>query len=112
MPPRARCDTLTPMARLAIDRLIVRDDHILAVDFKSNATVPQTPDQVPEGILRQMGAYAHALAQIWPGRRIETAILWTASGELMALPAGLTSAALNRSGSLPAALLDAEGGRT
>ena len=96
----------------AIDRLIVRDDHILAVDFKSNATVPQTPDQVPEGILRQMGAYAHALAQIWPGRRIETAILWTASGELMALPAGLTSAALNRSGSLPAALLDAEGGRT
>ena len=35
------------------------------------------PSAVPEGILRQMGAYRAALAAIWPDRRVETAILWT-----------------------------------
>lgn len=94
----------------AIDRLIVGADHILAVDFKSNATIPDAPEQVPEGILRQMGAYAHALAQIWPGKRIETAILWTTSGELMPLPGVLTTAALSRAGT--GAVLDAEDART
>ncbi len=31
------------------------------------------PEACPEGLLRQMGAYALALAQVYPGRRIETA---------------------------------------
>jgi ATP-dependent helicase/nuclease subunit A len=51
---------------------------------------------VPEGILRQMGAYAAALAQIYPGRRIETAILWTKDAQLMPLDPDIVSAALAR----------------
>ena len=43
-----------------------------------------------------MGAYAAALAPIWPGRRIETAILWTRTRRLVRLPADLTQAALGR----------------
>ncbi|QUS36415.1 double-strand break repair helicase AddA [Falsirhodobacter algicola] len=80
-----------------IDRLVVAQDRILAVDFKSNATVPASPSAVPEGILRQMGAYAHALAQIWPDRRVETAILWTRHATLMPLPPDAVAAALQRS---------------
>ncbi len=68
-----------------IDRLAVSDNRVLAVDFKSNAVVPTTPDLVPEGVLRQMGAYATALAQIYPDHQIETAILWTKTGTLMPL---------------------------
>ena len=79
-----------------IDRLVIADDHVLAIDFKSNMTVPSAADQVPEGLLRQMGAYAHALAQIWTDRRIDTAILWTRDGTLMPLPPNLTAAALQR----------------
>ncbi|MEW2912068.1 double-strand break repair helicase AddA [Leisingera sp. JC11] len=79
-----------------IDRLIVTPDRVLAVDFKSNATVPATPEQCPEGLLRQMGAYAHALAQIYPGRTIETALLWTRNATLMPLPHELVTAALMR----------------
>ncbi|MBU2959648.1 double-strand break repair helicase AddA [Citreicella sp. C3M06] len=79
-----------------IDRLIVSDDSVLAVDFKSNRTVPDTPEATPEGILRQMGAYAEALAQIWPGRRIDTAILWTGTRQLVDLPHDLVSRALDR----------------
>ena len=80
--------------RGTIDRLIVDPDRVLAIDYKSNAIVPARPEDVPEGILRQMGAYAALLAQIYPDRRVETAILWTTDATLMPLPSGLTAAAL------------------
>lgn len=78
-----------------IDRLIIRDDHILAVDFKSNRLVPDTPDQTPDGVLRQMAAYAAALAQIYPEKQIETAILWTHTATLMPLPTQNVASALS-----------------
>lgn len=80
----------------AIDRLIVAPDRVLAVDFKTNAEVPATAESVPEGILRQMGAYAGMLEAIYPGRPVETAILWSRTARLMPLPRALTSAALAR----------------
>jgi ATP-dependent helicase/nuclease subunit A len=79
-----------------IDRLVVAADRVLAVDYKSNRLVPATAAEVPEGVLRQMGAYAHALAQVYPGRRIDTAILWTQTGRLMPLPPGMVREALGR----------------
>ncbi|MBJ3761528.1 double-strand break repair helicase AddA [Maribius pontilimi] len=79
-----------------IDRLIVEDERVLAVDYKSNRMVPDSPDTVPEGLLRQMGAYDAALAQIYPGKRIETALLWTATATLMMLPADMVQAAFAR----------------
>lgn len=79
-----------------IDRLIVEESRVLAVDFKSNATVPKTVDNVPEGLLRQMGAYAHALSQIFPDHRVETALLWTRTATLMVLPQDLVNEALTR----------------
>jgi len=87
-----------------IDRLIVTPDRVLAVDFKTNATVPDTPAATPTGLLRQMGAYAHTLAAIWPDRKIETAILWTRTATLMPLPHDLVSDAVS--------LLDDTSGRT
>ncbi len=77
-----------------IDRLIVTPEKILAVDFKTNAVVPDAPADVPSGLLRQMGAYAHALQQIYPGRNIETALLWTRTATLMHLPHDLVTQAL------------------
>jgi ATP-dependent helicase/nuclease subunit A len=60
-----------------IDRLIIGPDRILIVDYKSNILIVDRAEATPEGVLRQLGAYAHMLAQIYPDRRIETAILWT-----------------------------------
>ncbi|MBA3326501.1 MAG: PD-(D/E)XK nuclease family protein, partial [Rhodobacteraceae bacterium] len=101
----AEVDITAPLAALGgrrvlgrIDRLLVAPDRILAVDFKSNRVVPAAPEATPEAILRQMGAYAAGLAAIWPDRRIETAVLWTRTGRLMALPPALTAAALARAG--------------
>lgn len=80
----------------AIDRLLVSPDRVLAVDFKSNQGVPARVTDVPEGLLRQMGAYSHALGEIYPDRRIEVAILWTKTGQLMTLDRDIVSAALGR----------------
>ena len=77
-----------------IDRLIVTDNEVLAIDFKSNTTVPSRPEDVPDGILRQMGAYAAMLEQIYPDRPVTTAILWTKTCALMPLPPNIVREAL------------------
>ncbi|HWL57930.1 MAG TPA: double-strand break repair helicase AddA [Paracoccus sp. (in: a-proteobacteria)] len=69
-----------------IDRLVVAPDRILAVDYKSNRDVPARAEDTPLGILRQMAAYRAALRQLWPDRRVEATVLWTAPRRLMTLP--------------------------
>ena len=86
-----------------IDRLIVAQDYVLAVDFKTNRTVPASAAACPDGLLRQMGAYAHGLRAIYPDHRIETAILWTHTGALMTLPHDAVTNALQSTGHLDAA---------
>ncbi len=78
----AHLPTLNRPMSGTIDRLIVTPEKIVAIDFKTNETTPKGPESVPEGILRQMGAYLEALEQIYPEREIELAILWTASAEM------------------------------
>ena len=80
----------------SIDRLIVVPDGVTAVDYKTNRIVPDRPEDVPEGILRQMGAYRAMLGQVFADRPVTVAILWTASGRLMPLPDPLVMAALQR----------------
>lgn len=83
-----------------IDRLVISDRDVLVVDFKTNATVPDAPGKTPDGLLRQMGAYVHALAQIYPNHTIETAILWTRTAQLMHLPHDLVTKSLEATGYL------------
>ncbi len=80
----------------SIDRLVIEPDRVLIVDYKSNAVIPSGPDQVPEGILRQLGAYAYLVGQIYPDRRIETAILWTKGPILMPIDPEIVRLALSR----------------
>jgi ATP-dependent helicase/nuclease subunit A len=79
-----------------IDRLVITPSHVLAVDFKTNAAVPASPTDVPEGLLAQMGAYLNALQQIYPNRQVDVAILWTKTGSLMPLDHDMMRAALRR----------------
>jgi len=79
----------------SIDLLVFRPDMIWCVDFKSNAVVPDKPELVPSGILRQLGAYASALRQIYPERTIQPAILWTKNATLMPVSHDIVSKALS-----------------
>ena len=78
-----------------IDLLQITPTRVLAIDFKTNVTIPERPETCPDGLLRQMGAYAAALGQMYPDREIATAILWTATPELMVLPHDLVTDALS-----------------
>lgn len=79
-----------------VDRLIIMPDRIRVVDFKTNAVVPTRPEDIPEGVLRQMAAYAEALGVIYPGRTIEAQVLWTTGPVLMPIPSALLTEALIR----------------
>ena len=68
-----------------IDRLVVGPSRIRLVDFKTARRVPETADQVPMAILRQMAAYSAALEATYPGRVIEVAVLYTTAPRLIAL---------------------------
>ena len=72
-----------------VDRMVVGVDDIMVVDFKSNAVVPAGPDQVPSGLLRQLGAYVLLVQQVYPTHTIRPAILWTRAPLLMPLDADI-----------------------
>lgn len=82
-----------PLAGIA-DRLIVADGVVTCIDFKTNRAVPDRAEDVPAGILAQLGAYAAMLAQIFPGHAVEVAVLWTATARLMPVPPAILGAAL------------------
>ena len=96
VPLAAQSPTLGRKLFGIIDRLIVTPTRVTAVDFKSNAIQPDTPEATPEAILRQMGAYSEMLAALYPDREIELGILWTRSAEYMVLPHALVMAGLQR----------------
>lgn len=76
-----------------IDCLVVDDSGVLVVDYKSDAAVPDRPEQVKPGYLTQLGLYALVAGQLFPGRAVSAAILWTERESLMNLPSDLLGAA-------------------
>ena len=77
-----------------LDRVVAGPDGILIVDFKSDAAPEMLPERVKPAYLAQLALYALAARQLFPGQRIETAILWTSLESLLKLPdAALAEAA-------------------
>jgi len=68
------------------DRLLVRDEEVIVIDFKTTRRPPETLDQVPRSTLRQMAAYAAALEVIYPGKRVRAALLYTHAPRLIDIP--------------------------
>ncbi|MGA7868018.1 MAG: PD-(D/E)XK nuclease family protein, partial [Stellaceae bacterium] len=66
-----------------IDRLVVTEDRVLIVDYKTLRPPPAAEDEVAPVYLRQLAAYRAALEQIYPDREIHCALLWTEGPRLM-----------------------------
>jgi ATP-dependent helicase/nuclease subunit A len=84
-----------------IDRLVVLPDRVLVADFKTNRPSPDRIEDADPAYLRQMAIYAAVLADIFEGRPIEAALVWTDGPKLMAVPEILlaqTLAQLTREG--------------
>lgn len=69
-----------------VDRLLVTDDVVRVVDFKTGRQVPRTAASIPPGHRQQMRAYGQALQVIFPRHRIELALLYTAAPVLITVP--------------------------
>lgn len=66
-----------------LDRLVVLPHRVLVVDFKTNRPPPTDPADVAPIYRQQMRIYAAALRQLYPDRKVEAALLWTALPLLM-----------------------------
>ncbi|WP_338245288.1 double-strand break repair helicase AddA [Aurantiacibacter hainanensis] len=74
------------------DRLLVTRDKVLVADFKTARRPPASLADIPESTLKQMAAYAAALATIYPDRSVEAAVLYTQTPRLIAIPADILAA--------------------
>ena len=72
-----------------VDRLVIAADRIRIVDFKTGRRAPTGLDEIPSYHLRQIAAYVAALRVIFPERRVEGGLLYTASPVLFMLPGDL-----------------------
>jgi len=72
-----------------IDRMLVADDRVTIVDFKTLRPPPTDPARVSTAYLRQMAAYRALIGAIYPGRTVSCALLWTDGPRIMPLPDAL-----------------------
>ena len=59
------------------DRLLVTDEAVTVVDFKTTRRVPEDAVSIPKGTVKQMAAYVSALEVIYPRREVRAAVLYT-----------------------------------
>ncbi|MFN3388826.1 MAG: PD-(D/E)XK nuclease family protein, partial [Allosphingosinicella sp.] len=77
-----------------VDRLLIEEGRVVVADFKTGRHAPAALSDIPVPHLRQMAAYSEALRVIFPGRRIEAKLLYTAGPVLHDLPEDLLAAHL------------------
>lgn len=68
-----------------IDRLLVRDDHVVLADFKTSQRPPRDSTQIGAQTLAQLAAYRALLRALYPGRPIRALAIYTA-GPLVVEP--------------------------
>jgi ATP-dependent helicase/nuclease subunit A len=77
-----------------IDRLVVTENEVLVVDFKTNQSPPGSAGEAPPAYVRQLALYRALLKKLYPQRAIRTALLWTEIPELMEISAPALDAEL------------------
>lgn len=66
-----------------IDRLVVLEDNVIIVDFKTNRPAARTRDEVLSDYVKQLEMYEKLVRQIYPSFKVEKYILWTNTLKLM-----------------------------
>jgi ATP-dependent helicase/nuclease subunit A len=83
-----------PLVSGQIDRLVVTDNEVLIVDFKTNHTPPADPAQAPPTYIRQLALYRAVLRKLYPQRAVRAALIWTETPDFMEISAPALDAAL------------------
>ena len=78
-----------------IDRLVVTPEAVWAIDFKTDHNPPDTTAAIPPTYAAQLALYVTALAQVYPGKAVRGALLWTRTQALMEVPPDAIARALD-----------------
>ena len=68
-----------------IDRLVINEDKIIIVDYKTNRPAAANLAEVPEMYINQLNTYKALLQKLYPQKIVETYILWTNTCNMMKL---------------------------
>jgi ATP-dependent helicase/nuclease subunit A len=79
-----------------VDRLRVTPERILVVDYKTNRPAPADLEGVDPAYVAQLALYGAILAEVFPGREIAAALVWTDGPKLMTLSEEVRAKALVR----------------
>lgn len=79
-----------------VDRLVVDEARVLVVDYKTNRPSPDRIEDADPAYLAQMAVYAAVLREVFPGRAVEAALVWTDGPKLMPVPEKVMAEALAR----------------
>jgi ATP-dependent helicase/nuclease subunit A len=74
-----------------VDRLVVTAQAVLIADYKTNRPAPVTS---PEPYVTQLALYRAVLAQLYPGKTIRAALVWTDVPDLIEVSSAALDAAL------------------
>lgn len=68
-----------------IDRLLVEEDYVRIVDFKTSRRIPANAAEVQVSELRQMAHYTAAIERIFPTHRVTASLLYTTGPTMIEL---------------------------
>ncbi|HYD86410.1 MAG TPA: double-strand break repair helicase AddA [Vitreimonas sp.] len=69
-----------------VDRLVVDDERVIVLDFKTDRPSPTDVAKTPDAYVLQLALYREVLRKIFPGKTVSCALLWTETPHLMELP--------------------------
>jgi len=68
-----------------IDRLVITNNEVLIVDYKSNREPPESVEHIPVVYLKQLSLYSELIRKIYPNYNVKSALLWTEKPVLMSV---------------------------
>ncbi|EUC00976.1 double-strand break repair helicase AddA [Rhizobium sp. CF080] len=77
-----------------IDRLVVTENRVIILDYKTNRVPPKTAEDVPLSHRAQLAIYREILKPLYPAKDFECVLVYTESAQVMSLPLGLLSRSL------------------
>lgn len=77
-----------------IDRLVVQDDRLLIVDYKTNYIAPSEISDISPSYIAQLAIYRAVLQPLYPNKKIEAGLLYTRTPKIIEVPASMLDAAM------------------
>ena len=90
----ARPDSEPILVAGQVDRLIIAERAVLAVDYKTDGFVPNCLENVPDAYIAQLALYRAVLMRIYPEKTVRAALLFSAGPVLVEISAEALDAAL------------------